>query len=139
MAMVEKPSVPEVVKPFFHRAEITALLHGRSGQDVESRRDAAIVRILIDTAVRVSGLAGLRFSAEDDDKADVFLRLRRLRVTLKGGDQGGFRSAAGRPWPSTATCGPGRAATTRTCPAGRPRCPRDARPTTPVSWCAVTT
>ena len=87
MVRVEKPAVPEVVKPFFTEAEITALLQACNGQDFESRRDAAIIRILVDTGVRVSGLAGLRFSAEDDDRTDVFLQLRRLRVTLKGGDQ----------------------------------------------------
>ena len=52
---VEKPAVPEVVKPFFTEAEITALLKACNGQDFESRRDAAIIRILIDTGVRVSG------------------------------------------------------------------------------------
>jgi site-specific recombinase XerD len=87
MARVEKPSVPEVVKPFFTEAEITALLRTCNGQDFEARRDAAIIRILVDTGARVSGLAGLRFSAEDDDKTDVFLQLRRLRVTPKSGDQ----------------------------------------------------
>jgi len=87
MVKVEKPSVPEVVKPFFTEAEITALLRACSGQDFESRRDAAIIRILVDTGVRVSGLVNLRFSAEDEEKTDVFLQLRRLRVTLKGGDQ----------------------------------------------------
>ena len=51
-----------------------------SGQDFESRRDAAIIRILVDTATRVSGLSGLRFSPEDDDRTDVFLQPRRLRV-----------------------------------------------------------
>jgi site-specific recombinase XerD len=35
----------------------------------------------------VSGLAGLRFSPDDDDKTDVFLPMHRLRVTLKGGNQ----------------------------------------------------
>jgi len=87
MARVEKPAVPEVVKPFFTEAEITALLKTCSGQDFESRRDAALIRILVDTGVRVSGLAGLRFSAEDDEKTDVFLQAKRLRVILKGGDQ----------------------------------------------------
>lgn len=35
-------------------------------RDFESRRDAAIIRILADTGLRLSGLAGPRFSAEDD-------------------------------------------------------------------------
>jgi site-specific recombinase XerD len=87
MVKVEKPAVPEVVKPFLTEDEITALLRTWSGQNFVSRRDAAIIRILVDTGVRVSGLAGLRFSAEDDEKTDVFLQMRRLRVILKGGYQ----------------------------------------------------
>jgi site-specific recombinase XerD len=86
MVKVEKPSVPKVVKLFFTEAEITALLRTCSGPDFESRRDTAIIRILVDTGVRVSGLVGLRFSAVDDEQTDVFQQLRRLRVTLKGGD-----------------------------------------------------
>lgn len=87
MARVEKPAVPEVVKPFFSEADITALLRTCSDQDFESRRDAAVIRVLVDTGVRVSGLANLRFDPERDDATDVFLQMRRLRVTLKGGDQ----------------------------------------------------
>jgi hypothetical protein len=43
------PLVPEVVKPFFTEAEITALLRACIGQDFESRRDTAIIRIVADT------------------------------------------------------------------------------------------
>jgi len=87
MARVEKPAVPEVVKPFFTDDEITALLKACSGQDFEARRDEAIIRVLVDTGVRVSGLAGLRFNADDQDRTDVFLKEKWLRVRLKGGDQ----------------------------------------------------
>jgi integrase/recombinase XerD len=87
MARVEKPKVPEVVKPFLAEADITALLKTCDKATFDGRRDEAIIRILYDTGVRVSGLAGLRFSPDDDDKTDVFLPMHRLRVTLKGGNQ----------------------------------------------------
>jgi site-specific recombinase XerD len=87
MTRVGKPAVPESVKPFFTEAELSKLLAACKGQDFESRRDTAIIRILVDTGVRVSGLANLRFDAADDDRTDVFLQLRRLRVVLKGGRQ----------------------------------------------------
>jgi site-specific recombinase XerD len=87
MARVGKPAVPESVKPFFTEVELSKLLTACKGQDFEARRDTAIVRILLDTGVRVSGLANLRFDAEDDDRTDVFLQLRRLRVVLNGGRQ----------------------------------------------------
>jgi site-specific recombinase XerD len=86
MRRVEKPKVPAAVKPFLGDAEIKALLEVCSGQEFEARRDTAIIRVLADTGMRVSGLAGLRFSATDDDRTDVFLTQKRLRVTLKGGD-----------------------------------------------------
>lgn len=86
MARVEKPNAPTEAKPFLTEAELAALLRVTSGQDFESRRDHAIIRIFIDTGVRVSGIAGLRFDPDSDDRTDVFLSQRRLRVRLKGGD-----------------------------------------------------
>jgi site-specific recombinase XerD len=56
-----------------------------SVQDFGSRRDHAILRILTDTGVRVSGLANLRFDPDSDELRDVFLHHKRLRVVLKGG------------------------------------------------------
>jgi len=87
MTRVNKPAVPESVKPFFTEDELSKLLAACKGQDFEPRRDTAIIRILVDTGVRVNGLANLRFDPADDDKTDVFLQLRRLRVVLKGGRQ----------------------------------------------------
>jgi site-specific recombinase XerD len=85
MVRVEKPKVPEEAKPFFTEAELAALLKVTQGKDFEARRDHAIIRILIDTGLRVSGLADLRFSPTNDKEMDVFLDQRRLRVRLKGG------------------------------------------------------
>lgn len=87
MDLVAKPAVPEVVKPFLSGDDLERLLKVTGGQGFEDRRDHAILRILIDTGLRVSGLAGLRFDPEDDDLNDVFLARRQLRVILKGGDQ----------------------------------------------------
>jgi site-specific recombinase XerD len=85
MASVDKPEAPEKAKPFFAEAELAALLKACSGQDFESRRDTALIRIMIDTGVRVSGLANLRYDPEDESRNDVFLAAKRLRVRLKGG------------------------------------------------------
>jgi integrase/recombinase XerD len=122
MVRVEIPSVPEVVKPSSSKLRLPALLRACSGQDFESRRDAAIIRLLVDTGVRVSGLAGLRFSAEDDEKTDVFLHLRRLR-----GDAQGQGPLVG---PDRPPGGPGR----RPLSAGQAR-PRG--PPRPWLWLAV--
>jgi integrase/recombinase XerD len=87
MLRVEKPQVAEADKPFFTEAELAALLRVTSGQDLESRRDHAILRIFIDTGCRLSGVANLRFDPADDGLNDVYLMQRRLRVVLKGGRQ----------------------------------------------------
>jgi integrase/recombinase XerD len=86
MVRVEKPQVAEEAKPFFTDAEPAALLKVTRGQDFEARRDHAIIRVLIDTGIRVSGLANLRFHPTGDKQTDVFLDQRRLRMRLKGGD-----------------------------------------------------
>jgi len=86
MVRVEKPKVPEEAKPFFSADELAALLKATRGSDFEARRDHAIMRILIDTGLRVSGLANLRFDPTSDKDTDVFLDQLRLRVRLKGGE-----------------------------------------------------
>src|SRR5260370_3661643 len=85
MARVSKPEVPVRMKPFFTEDDLARLLRATNGQDFDSRRDHAILRILIDTGVRVSGLANLRFDPDSDELSDVFLHQKRLRVVLKGG------------------------------------------------------
>jgi site-specific recombinase XerD len=87
MERVDKPKVAEKLKPFLSPGELAALLRACSGQDFESRRDTAIIRILIDCGVRVSGLAGLRYDPDTDELNDVFLTQRRLRVRLNGGEE----------------------------------------------------
>jgi site-specific recombinase XerD len=86
MNRVDKPTAAAEAKPFFTDAELAALLKVTGGQDFEARRDHAILRILIDTGLRVSGLANLRYDPEHDDTNDVYLMQHRLRMRLKGGD-----------------------------------------------------
>jgi site-specific recombinase XerD len=86
MDLVGKPKVSEVAKPFFTDRDLSALLKVTRGQDFESRRDHAMIRILVDSGMRISGLAGLRFDPADESLSDVFLDQARLRIRLKGGD-----------------------------------------------------
>lgn len=87
MDRVEGPKVTKKAKPFFDDEELARLLKTCSGASFADRRDTAIMRVLIDTGLRVSGLANLRYDADDDDRNDVFLTQRRLRIRLKGGDE----------------------------------------------------
>ena len=86
MVNVARPTVPDVPTEVFSDDELKALLKECSGTTLEDRRDIAIIRIFIDTGMRVSGLAGLRYSA-DHEKTDVMLSPRPLlRIRKKGGD-----------------------------------------------------
>jgi site-specific recombinase XerD len=87
MDRVDRPKVTKQAKPFFEDEELAALLKTCEGAGFQDRRDTAIMRILIDTGMRVSGLANLRYDPGTDARNDVFLTQRRLRIRLKGGDE----------------------------------------------------
>ncbi|TDE39948.1 integrase [Nonomuraea mesophila] len=74
----DRPNMPTKVRPYLSLDQVSALLDACRGADYEARRDSAIIRVLFDTGMRVSGLCGLRLD-------DVDLRERRLRIVLKGG------------------------------------------------------
>lgn len=76
--------VPKPV-PVVKEDRARRLLAVCKGTDYVSRRDMAIITLFIDTGVRISGMAGLNFSDEDDAPNDVDLDMRVLAVTLKGG------------------------------------------------------
>jgi integrase len=64
----------------------------------QDRRDTAILRILIDTGMRVSGLANLRYDPDRDASNNVFLTQHGLRIRLEGGTRPRCRSVR-RPLP----------------------------------------
>src|SRR5690242_13934301 len=87
MDRIDRPKITKQAKPFFEDEELAALLKTGEGASFRDRRDTAIMRILIDTGMRVSGLANLRYDPAKDAANDVFLTQRRLRIRLKGGDE----------------------------------------------------
>jgi site-specific recombinase XerD len=87
MDRVEGPKVSKKAKTFFSDDELARLLKTCQGSSFADRRDTAIMRVLIDTGLRVSGLANLRYDLDDESHNDVFLTQRKLRIRLKGGDE----------------------------------------------------
>jgi site-specific recombinase XerD len=85
MARVRPPEVPSKSKPPFSEDELRALLGAANGGALEDRRDTAIMRVFMDTGMRVSGMAGLRYVAGEPDRSDVRLQQRILVIRLKGG------------------------------------------------------
>ncbi|MFI6496816.1 tyrosine-type recombinase/integrase [Nonomuraea typhae] len=85
MANVQPPTVPDNPPDVFADEELRALLKACSGSTHADRRDTAILRILMDTGLRIAGITDIRYDP-DPDKSDVLLKQKLLRVRLKGGD-----------------------------------------------------
>jgi site-specific recombinase XerC len=64
--------------------DVRRLLADCSGKDFRDRRDLAIIRPFLDTGMRLDGMAGLRYSADDPEASDVDLRSRVVRIMPKG-------------------------------------------------------
>lgn len=78
MARMKAPRVVEQPPEVLSLAEVRAMLRTCQGRDFTSRRDNAILRLLIDCGLRRSELAGLTF-------ADLDLDTNLVRVAGKGG------------------------------------------------------
>jgi site-specific recombinase XerD len=85
MVKMKAPRVPEEPPPVLREHELKALLDTCEKVDsFENRRDAAILRVFIDTGARRAELAGLRYDARDEEYNDVDLHNGLLRVIGKG-------------------------------------------------------
>ena len=80
MPRVDPPKVTKKLKPILGQDELARLLKACEGTTFEARRDYAIVRVLIDCGVRVSGIGNMRVD-------DVALNHKMIRIVLKGGDE----------------------------------------------------
>jgi len=80
MARVDPPKVTRKVKAILGEDDLSKLLKNAEGTDFVSRRDMAILRIFVDSGVRVSGVGGIQV-------ADVDLPHKVITIRLKGGDQ----------------------------------------------------
>ncbi len=80
MPRVQPPKVTAKIKPTLSDDDLAKLLQAAEGPAFEARRDTAILRVLIDSGVRVSGLGGMLLE-------DVSLRSKTIKVVLKGGDE----------------------------------------------------
>ena len=71
MARMRPPKVPEQPPEILSNDDIIALLKICEGRDFTSRRDSAIIRLLIDAGLRRGELAGLTLEAVDLDAQTV--------------------------------------------------------------------
>jgi integrase len=80
MAGVGRPDVPEAEPPVLSDADVKALLATCRGTDFVARRDTALIRLLVDTGIRVAECAALTTAPGDVDLEDDV-----VRVVRKGG------------------------------------------------------
>lgn len=71
MAKMHSPSVPEQAVPVVEDEELRRLLAACGGNDFEDRRDTALLRIMIETGVRLSEVAGLTMSDIDPMRSEL--------------------------------------------------------------------
>ena len=83
-AKMKPPLIPEASAPVLTEAQIKALVGVANGRTFEDKRDAAVLRLFLDTGLRLAELASLRSDPRDDQRSDVDLEFRRLRVVGKG-------------------------------------------------------
>lgn len=85
LARMKPPRIPEDPPDVLREDQLRALLATCDrGQDPESRRDAAIIRVFIDTGARLSELANLRWNPDEPTQHDIDLGRGVLRVVGKG-------------------------------------------------------
>jgi site-specific recombinase XerD len=84
MIRMRPPKLTEKPVPVLSDDQIRLLLADCSGKDFRDRRDAAMIRLFLDTGMRLEGMSGLRYIADNPERSDVDLRSRVVRITAKG-------------------------------------------------------
>jgi site-specific recombinase XerC len=84
MARMRPPKIPEQPVPVLDEDDVKRLLASCCGKDFRARRDCAIIRLFLDTGMRLEGMAGLRYNADDPELSDVDLRSRVVRIAARG-------------------------------------------------------
>lgn len=84
MAHMSPPTIPEQSPAVLGEDELRHLIAVCDGQSFEGRRDAAVLRVMVDTGARIGEVLALRWAPEDEDLNDVDLDREQLRVYGKG-------------------------------------------------------
>lgn len=85
MCGVTKPIVPPSEIPVLSSLQVKALLATCAGKDVESRRDHALIAVMLDTGLRLTEIASLTIhDFSDDGTLRVFGKGRKWRTVALG-------------------------------------------------------
>jgi site-specific recombinase XerD len=90
MARMKSPMVPEVPVPVVADDELKKLLKVCDGKEFEQRRDMAVLRVFIDTGVRLAEAAGMKVTDIDTDSEVIIVtgKGRRPRAAPYGAKTG---------------------------------------------------
>ncbi len=83
MAKMRPLKIPARPVPVLSDHHVRLLLANCSGKDFRNRRDSAIIRLFLDTGMRLEGMSGLQYDADDPESSDVGLTSRAARITAK--------------------------------------------------------
>lgn len=85
MEGMSPPAIPEAPVPVIGEDGLRRLLAACKGGDFDARRDTAIIRVFLDTGIRLSELAALRYNETTDDPiSDVDFDQDVLHIIAKG-------------------------------------------------------
>jgi site-specific recombinase XerD len=86
MTGMEQPQVPETPVPVLPDDDIAAMIRACAGKDFDARRDEAIIRVLLDTGMRISECGGMKLADTDLDSGAILIMGKgsRPRVALFG-------------------------------------------------------
>jgi len=73
MARMKPPTVPEVPVPVVSDSDLTKLLKSCEGKAFEDKRDLAVLRVMIDTGIRLAECAGIRVEDVDFETEVIFV------------------------------------------------------------------
>jgi integrase len=73
MAQMLPPSIPEAPVPVFTPDELRRLLKACQGSTFDDRRDLAVVRLFIDSPIRLGEMAGIRLEDVDLDDTETII------------------------------------------------------------------
>jgi site-specific recombinase XerD len=80
MARMRKPKLPESAPPILSDAELRRLLEACEGQAFDDRRDLALVRVFLSTGARLSEVANLRWTPDNEATNDIDLDAGIMRI-----------------------------------------------------------
>jgi site-specific recombinase XerD len=87
MRRMKLPKVPLKMVPLISNEDLSRLFKTCDGPSFEDRRDAAILRLLLDTGLRRSEIANILYSRTDDRLSDVNIQQGHIKVMGKGGKE----------------------------------------------------